>query len=209
MRSHSPPNDASFVATKSMNHIHPKQHFHFPKSPPTSSRVLAYTNTKTAKLHPVLPDPLHRMTASKLQTCIYGSSSKLHTLRIQFQTQQTTSTTKTKTTAGSRGTRRNSTYRSQLSLPRWIGPSLRREGTPLNPRSGEVGSRHVEWRTGRQECRIQHNLPGLNKPRSGLGRTGAAVYPSQLGGAADSEGQGTADFSWFLQQLLLVSYRRA
>lgn len=164
----------SFLATKSMNHIRPEQHFHFPKSPPTSSLVPSYTNTKTAELHTVLPDPSHRMTSSKLQ-CIYGSSSKPQTPLIQFQAPYTTRTTKTKTTAGTRGGRpvsprhqphktartvsgiqpivNRKQKRSQLSLPGRIDSSLHREGTPLNPRSGELGSRQVGWRTGRPAAR--------------------------------------------------------
>lgn len=71
-----------------------------------------------------------------------------------------------------------------MSLPGWI----RREGTPLNPRSGELGSRQVvraEGEGGRPAARedIQHNLRGLNK--QAVGRTGAAaaasaVYPIRL-----------------------------
>lgn len=117
-----------------------------------SARLYEHQNRTTTSCFTRWSDPLRLMTSSKLQKWIYGSSSKLHTLRIQFQTRRTTSSTKTKTTSGTRRTagdtnhtrsfelKRNLTYRSQLSLPGWIGPSLRREGTPLNPRSGGVGS---------------------------------------------------------------------
>jgi hypothetical protein len=71
-----------------------------------SARLYEHQNRTTTSCFTRWSDPLRLMTSSKLQKWIYGSSSKLHTLRIQFQTRRTTSSTKTKTTSGTRRTGR-------------------------------------------------------------------------------------------------------
>ena len=161
----------SFLATKSMNHIRPEQHFHFPKSPPTSSLLYEHQNCRTTSCftRSIAPDDIK-------QTAMH--------LWIQFQAPDTTDPVpssvhyknhKNQNHSGHEGGRpvsprhqphktartvsgiqpivNRKQKRSQLSLPGRIGSSLRREGTPLNPRSGELGSRQVGWRTGRPAAR--------------------------------------------------------